>query len=253
MVKARDSLRRRYHSPLTELRNLSLQLHTSADEALIGLAALMGSDPPATTDFSLWRAEVTSVLSNTRDAHSSYFGPEYDLGPEGAALLYGLVRWRSPKHVIETGVARGVSTSVMLEALRREGEGRLTSFDIDNRAGSLVVGHPAHWEFNVLDPNHSLDGLRTYLRSAADISLFVHDSDHRAANQTAEYQIAYEILQPAGLIYSDDVDSSPAFLEFLRRYQLSGIALCDGEKFVGVAVMSTKAVPKGPLAHVSED
>lgn len=252
-VKARDALRPRYRSPLSELRDLTLQVHTSAEEALLGLAAAMGSEPPAMTDLRLWRAEVNAVLLNARDDHPAHFGPEYDLGQEGAALLYGLVRWKSPMHVIETGVARGVSTTVILEALRREGAGRLTSFDIDDRAGSLVVGDPANWEFRVLDPKHSLEGLKRYLRSAADLSLFVHDSDHRAGNQTAEYKAALEILQPDGLIYSDDVDSSPAFVDFLRSYGLPGIALCDGAKFVGVAGMSSEVQPGTTLAQSSRE
>ncbi|WP_344626446.1 class I SAM-dependent methyltransferase [Kitasatospora arboriphila] len=53
---------------------------------------------------------------------------------------YALVRALGPEHVVEAGPHRGISSTLIAAALLRNGRGRLTTVDIDPRAGELVSG-----------------------------------------------------------------------------------------------------------------
>ncbi|MGW0884290.1 class I SAM-dependent methyltransferase [Streptomyces sp. NPDC002671] len=55
-------------------------------------------------------------------------------------LHYALVRALSPRHVVETGPYRGLSSCLIAAALLRNGHGRLTTIDIDPTAGELIRG-----------------------------------------------------------------------------------------------------------------
>jgi hypothetical protein len=59
-------------------------------------------------------------------------------------LLYVLIRALKPKIVLETGVASGVSTLFMLQALNHNTHGTLYSIDLPNvvEASEIPVGKP---------------------------------------------------------------------------------------------------------------
>lgn len=239
VARARTSLGKKYRSPLAELRGIDLQVHSHAEDAVNGLAILNGWAPPSGDQLSAWRTDVEESLRSIGREDIARFGPEFDLGPEGATLLYFLIRWRLPRRVVETGVARGVSTRVMLNALDRAGSGSLTSFDVDGDAGGLVIEPPPNWSFRILDEGKSLSELNEHLKQGEAISMFVHDSDHRTEHQRAEFSIAIRALEPGGLLCSDDVDAGPAFFELLRQLELPGIVLMDDRKAVGVTALAS--------------
>ncbi|MFG2332746.1 class I SAM-dependent methyltransferase [Streptomyces sp. NPDC048604] len=74
---------------------------------------------------------ATSVRSGTCD-HEVRYGRRI--------AYYALVRALAPAHVVEAGPHRGITSTLIAAALLRNGGGRLTTVDVDPRAGELIRG-----------------------------------------------------------------------------------------------------------------
>jgi hypothetical protein len=120
--------------------------------------------------------------------------------------------------VVETGVARGVTSSVILEALDRAGTGHLWSIDLPAMDAAL------HEEIGIAVPD-SLRGRWTYIRGTSrrhlprllaqvePIDLFVHDSSHTERNVLFELNEAWPAVH-RGAVVADDVQQTAAFASF---------------------------------------
>jgi predicted O-methyltransferase YrrM len=147
--------------------------------------------------------------------------------PDGAAwgggrdileLAGSLVLLRRPAMVLETGVAMGFTTAVILAALEENAAGELHSIDlpplqVDPGAfvGEAVPdGLRRRWTLHV-GPARTLLG--PLARRLEPIDVFLHDSDHSYAAQHEEYRRVWPHLARGGCLISDDV-ANPAFVEF---------------------------------------
>ncbi|MFE5297718.1 class I SAM-dependent methyltransferase [Streptomyces sp. NPDC056632] len=74
---------------------------------------------------------ATSVRSGTCDREVRY---------GRRVAYYAFVRTLAPGHVVEAGPHRGIASSLIAAALLRNGSGRLTTVDVDPRAGELIRG-----------------------------------------------------------------------------------------------------------------
>jgi predicted O-methyltransferase YrrM len=152
-----------------------------------------------------------------------------------AAVLYALVRIRKPSVVVETGIADGLSSRVLLTALAANGSGRLVSLDVRPGTGGLVPPElRVAWRPVIVDPRRSIEGLTELLRSEAPIDLFLHDSRHTYGHMLREYRAAWPCLRPGGLLLSDDADSTFAFLDFAKAQRLPVIAYVGSRKVFGL-------------------
>jgi predicted O-methyltransferase YrrM len=122
--------------------------------------------------------------------------------------------------VVETGVAQGVTTAVILRAMAENREGTLYSIDVppphadDAYVGSLVPDAlRSRW---TLLTGLSQDELAPLLTELGTIDVFLHDAVHRYETQTEEYAQAWPRLRAGGLLMTDDVDT-PAFMDFAAR------------------------------------
>jgi hypothetical protein len=123
----------------------------------------------------------------------------------------------------------------VLEALERNGSGRLISIDLPSYAGSgpanadgytatLPLGREpgwlvperlrGRWEL-LLGP--SLDLLPGVLEREGPIDVFLHDSDHTVHTMTAEFELAWPALRPGGVLIADDATDNAAFADFCAR------------------------------------
>lgn len=150
----------------------------------------------------------------------------HDSGSGLAAAAYAYVRSATPERVVETGVARGVTTRVILEALERNGAGELWSIDLPPGREDLGAARdrllPRHlharWQLLVGSSRRRLPGL---LDDLGWIDLFVHDSAHTERNMLFEMETAWTRLQPGGWLLADDVGLNRGFDLFLRRHSPS--------------------------------
>jgi hypothetical protein len=127
-----------------------------------------------------------------------------------------------PRHVVETGVARGMTTRVALEALRHNGDGRLWSIDVPplierGLASQTGAAVPAavrdRWELVLGSSRRRLPSL---VGALGRVDVFVHDSMHTGRNVSFELGSIWPVLSPGGVILVDDVDHNDAFDTFTR-------------------------------------
>ncbi len=153
-------------------------------------------------------------------------------------LLYCLVRHLKPKVCLETGVYYGGNTAFILNALHKNGSGRLISIDLPDseiqkiRAqGAEVARHPLVGDSEFYDENLSpgflvpdfLHEPWTFIRGDShqvipslteQVDLYMHDSDHSYGFLMKELTLAAQKMSERGTMVVDDLPWSTAFLKF---------------------------------------
>jgi hypothetical protein len=135
-----------------------------------------------------------------------------------AELAYSLVRERRPATVIETGVARGVTSAAVLRALAENGFGELHSIDLppprmldNDLVGSAVPDElKERWHYHWGSARRLLPGV---LARASGPRLFIHDSDHSYRHMRWEIETAWAALEPGDVILCDDAHFHSGFAD----------------------------------------
>ncbi|MHB8490371.1 MAG: O-methyltransferase [Candidatus Dormibacteria bacterium] len=160
---------------------------------------------------------------------------EYSVEHETGMLLYSLLRSLKPKVVLETGVANGHSTFLALSALAANGSGSLYSTDIDPNCGLLLKESERRlWNFRPLRRHRIRVEFAALLAELPTIDFFFHDSEHSYAWQMHEFASVWRALSAGGVLASDDVDTSYAFIDFCHQVGASPTILFDRRKFTGL-------------------
>lgn len=155
----------------------------------------------------------------------------YDTNPKTLDLLEKMVLHLSPEVVLETGVANGASTRRILSALsHNRGSGRLISCDIDDRVATAELTANPRFEFVKIGAQSDFSDLVERLDK---IDLFYHDSDHSYDQQLFEYSTVWNKLPDGGILFSDDINWSYAFLDFCVTVNRVPYVLSDTQKFSG--------------------
>ncbi|HEX6074456.1 MAG TPA: class I SAM-dependent methyltransferase [Micromonosporaceae bacterium] len=127
---------------------------------------------------------------------------------------YAMVRARKPRHVVETGVDKGLGSLVIAAALLRnatEGHpGRVTSIDINPEAGYLVSSQP--WS-TVVDLVIS-DSQQAIGELDQPVDIFLHDSDHAPDRERAEFEKVEQKLAPGALLLTDNVTATDVLASY---------------------------------------
>jgi predicted O-methyltransferase YrrM len=151
-------------------------------------------------------------------------------------LLNCLVTSIKPDLVMETGVANGITTQAIMSALEaNRNDGSLHSFDILPETKSAYTGL-GNWHFHLLKPKRADKQILSVSANLPQVDLWVHDSDHGYRWQFFEYRLAHERLRKGGILVSDDIDATTAWVEVTREYFKKSFVIFDHRKFVGVAI-----------------
>jgi len=149
-------------------------------------------------------------------AGSASLSPWFDSDRTLSRCLYILCRALTPGVVVETGVANGVSSAFILQALATNGHGMLHSVDLplpghDPRAIGVLIpnGLRSRWHLHLGSSRRTLPGV---VRAQA-VDLFVHDSLHTYRNMRREFDVVWPRIRPGGALVSDDVGGNSAFDE----------------------------------------
>jgi len=150
-----------------------------------------------------------------------------------------------PEVVVETGVAHGVTSRVVLEALNQNDLGHLWSIDLP-----FPFDHRLHAETGVA----VTDALRprwTYVEGTSKqqmpplmakvghVEMFIHDSLHTEKNTLFEMEQAASVMPVGGVLLVDDIGSHAAFPTFARRHSGFETIICpslDEAGIFGIAV-----------------
>jgi predicted O-methyltransferase YrrM len=174
-------------------------------------------------------ADLAAVLDTARDQLRSRglvvgrgaYGGWDDADPALARAVFCLTAHLPARRVVETGVARGVTSRVILEGLERNGSGHLWSIDLPSldpdlhsQIGAAVAEGPTErWSYLAGTSRRELPRL---LERLGAIDLFVHDSLHSERNLRFELERAWPALRAGGAIVADDVERNAAFCDFSR-------------------------------------
>jgi hypothetical protein len=142
----------------------------------------------------------------------------------GAAFLegiYAVVRLARPQTVLETGVAHGYSSAVILQAIADNRMGKLHSVDLPTFSPGAILhtggAIPKHlrsesgWELTIGPDRQMIPPL---LDRIGLIDFFHYDSDKSYAGMRFTMDLVWPHLRPGALLMMDDVHSNDAFLEF---------------------------------------
>ena len=217
-----------YHHPRLAATRLLKRDRAAAHEAL---SVLYGAQSEAHQHLETFLA-------------SPAFSRSFSLGHSGdfdVMMLYALVRMQKPEVIIETGVASGRSSSVILAALRDNGKGRLYSIDLPQFYGgdtperfTTTEGNQElrgfvpegkqpgwlipealrdRWELILGDSNEELPKL---LARTPIVDIFYHDGDHSYGTMHFEFESTWKQIPSGGLMLSDDIDWNDAWKDFVR-------------------------------------
>src|SRR5438128_3381634 len=176
---------------------------------------------PAGAEFDvLWESILADLVSRGLEVGRGAYGGWDDADSGLARAIWCLARHARPERVVETGVARGLTTRVVLEALERNGSGQLYSIDlppltVPERRREIGAAVPTSRR----DRWHYLEGssrrrLRPLLRELEGVDLFIHDSWHSTRNVRWELGRAWASLGERGALVADDIDFNRGFATF---------------------------------------
>ncbi len=192
----------------------------------------------------VWAAAKQTMAEHGMRVGRANYGDDDDADPGLARTLWCLVSHLRPGNVVETGVAHGLSSRIMLEALQRNGEGRLSSVDLPamtilerrEEIGAAVTSELRdRWRYLEGSSRRRVVPL---LRQLGEIGLFVHDSMHSTRNVRWELKQAWRALRPGGFVVVDDVDFNWGFEQFLGAGEDRKPLWCmadDGQRVFAVA------------------
>jgi len=174
------------------------------------------------------------------DAH--HIPSAWDADNTLALLAYYVCRIIRPRAVIETGVGHGITSAFLLKALAENDLGHLYSVDLPafERGSEKFIGNAVperlrnKWTLKLGLSGGILPGLLSRL---GKIGMFLHDSDHSYHNQKMEYSLAWNYLPSGGVLLSDDVNNSNAFIEFTERQKVQPITITQPNKNLLVGLL----------------
>lgn len=182
----------------------------------------------------LWPEVVRELEANGIRVGPQSFGSWNDGDAGFVRAIWCLTRHLRPKNVVETGVAHGLSSRFILEALERNESGHLSSIDLppiekfrQSQVGVAVGGRFAdRWSYIKGSSRLRLPQLLSQL---GEIDLFIHDSLHSERNVRFELDRAWAHLRPGGALVVDDVDASWGFRSFTQAFSGHQSMICEAE------------------------
>ena len=202
------------------------------------LHELLGAPwPCAVADrfWELWSRVMQSIQEDGIRLGRGSFAGWGDGEPGLVRAVWCLTHHLEPANVVETGVARGITSRFVLEALAGIATGHLWSIDLPP-----LVERSVHDQVGAAVPE-TLRGRWTYIRGSSGrrlppllsrlrtIDLFVHDSRHSERNLLFELEHAWHALRPGGVLVADDVDLNCGFHAFRARHSRHQSIVCAAE------------------------
>lgn len=191
---------------------------------------------PSTEGFwELWSQVMQSLEAGGFQLGRGAFAGWGDGEPGMVRAAWCLVHHLQPARVVETGVARGITTRFILEALAQNDAGRLWSIDLPppldrNLHGDIAAAVPERlrdrWTYVRGSSRRRLPRL---LARLGEIDLFIHDSRHTQRNLLFELDHAWSALRPGAVLLADDVDLNCGLHSFMADHRGHQSLVCHAE------------------------
>jgi len=181
----------------------------------------------------LWRTVHQEMMAAGVKTGPEAFGDWNDGDPAFVRAIWFLVRRLRARTVVETGVAHGVTSRFILEALAKNGDGHLWSIDLPmNRSLKKEIGiavggrFPDRWTYIEGSSRRRLPAL---LPQVGELDLFVHDGLHQEYTVRFEMDRVWPQLRSGGAIVVDDIDTNWGFHSFCEDHPGHPNFVCEAE------------------------
>ncbi|NUK24620.1 class I SAM-dependent methyltransferase [Streptomyces lunaelactis] len=217
---------------------------------LHGLLGMPWPCPERQRAEALWEEAAGELRGRGLEFGRHTYGQYSDADLSLARAVWCTVVHLRPDVVVETGVARGITSRIILEALEDNGEGHLWSVDLPHpfereigaQTGAAVPRHcRERWSYIEGSSRRRLPHL---LRRLGKVDVFVHDSLHTARNTRFEMDRIGRVLTPGGVMLIDDISTHQGFAVWASKASGARTLVCpsaDGEGLFGVARTSPAA------------
>jgi hypothetical protein len=230
----KEAIRIAVNSPLTFWRFI---IHGRQKAVQTQVKQLIANMSICTDRIQEYWQEIQLKKELYTDIRNALIVSPYGFLQQSPEFLYVIVRVLKPEIVIETGVAAGISSAFILQALEDNDKGKLYSIDLpnytspneytfipDGRQPGYAV--PAYlfdrWQLRL---GTSKDLLPDLLAEVGKVDIFLHDSDHSYENMLFEFVTAWGYLSGNGLLLSHDISWNAAFKHFAREKNRKPIEL----------------------------
>ena len=170
----------------------------------------------------VWESIMSTLAAAGLHVGLASYGGWNDGDVAQAEAVWCAVAHLRPATVLETGVAHGITTCVILTGLERNRGGHLWSVNLP------AVDPALHREIGAAVPPElrsrwtyisgtSRERLPQAVNDLQPLDLFVHDSLHTGRNLYFELATAWPALRSGGAVVVDDIDHSLAFRRFTDR------------------------------------
>lgn len=186
-------------------------------------------------------ADIVALLTAQGLGYGRYtYGCFSDADTSLCRAVWCTVVHTRPEMVIETGVAHGVTSRIVLEAMNQNGHGHLWSIDLpypfDHRlhvqTGAAVTDACRHrWSYLEGSSSQRLPPL---IAEVGHVEVFIHDSLHTAKNVVFEMQQAASAMAPGGVMLVDDIRTHEGFMTFARRHPEYKTIICPSADRLGM-------------------
>jgi hypothetical protein len=178
----------------------------------------------------LWSTVLDSLRARGLPLGRGAYGGWDDADQAFARTVWCLALHLHPRVVLETGVARGLTSRFALEALERNGNGRLWSIDLpparadasglaDQTGAAVPLELRGRWTLLRGSSRRYLPGVVDGLAQIGlAVDLFIHDSLHTSRNTQFEIECVWRALPVGGIVLVDDVEQNAAFGSFARAH-----------------------------------
>jgi Methyltransferase domain len=199
--------------------------------------ARIGAEWPCrfAAEFSqLWATVITELESNgIRPGPESF--RDWNDGDAGfVRAIWCLIRHLKLRYIVETGVAHGVTSRFVLEALSSNEAGHLWSIDVPPLESAwrdqvgIAVADPLRTRWTYIRGTSRLR-LPELLRKLGEVDLFVHDSLHTERNVRFELEQVWGSLRPGSALVVDDIDANWGFRSFTHAFSGQHSFVCEAE------------------------
>jgi len=160
--------------------------------------------------------------------------------------IWCAVRHTRPEVVIETGVARGVTSRIVLEALTRNDRGHLWSIDLpfpfDHRLHAqtgAAVTDACRGRWSYLEGS-SRQRLPPLVAEIGHVEMFIHDSLHTARNTVFETEQVASAMPSGSVMVVDDIRMHKGFAAFAGRHREFQTIVCRHDDQMGLFGLAVK-------------
>lgn len=187
-----------------------------------------------------WKGYLAETLGNDLVPKAKGVQTGNTLNTTFGKWIYCAVRHIKPQLMVETGVAHGNSSWIILNAIKKNKKGKLVSFDLPNHdtnadynlgenegdTGWVVPKElRAPWQLIFGDTTETLPA---FFKEHPQVDIFFHDSGHSYEHMKFEFDTSWPHIRSKGLLLSDDVDENEAFSEFVAKHDINAVEFNKG-------------------------